>query len=190
MSATAIWEFWSTVDGHAADDREGFKNSDDLRSKAPVDRERFWVSQEITIWGQPARGAEWVEETGDFQSSKKFVELNAQGKVMYDPTTKKILYKGSSISLVYECQTLYTDTLAPDRRDQGCEEAECGGNNNGNNGNSEGNSEGNSGNSEGNVVEEDVKTPGPAPGQQFPHKMAWFMFLTASSGPALGEVSG
>lgn len=179
MSATSIWEFWST-------DKTGKPlsfSSEDLISKPPQEGERFWVAQEVTIWGQPERGAEWVEETGKFQTSKKFAELDDQGNVMRDDKGN-ILYKGSSISLVYECQTLYTDTLAPDRRDGGCSNsdpdpsAKCGG--------------------PPSPLQqtpdealkkpkiedvEEVMTPGPAPTKQFPHKMAWYMFLTASSGP-------
>jgi len=183
MSATSIWEFWAT-------DQAGKTSTGTGKPKAG---ERFWVSQEVTIWGQPQRGAEWVPETGDFQSSKKFAELSDDGKVMMDKNGK-IYYKGSSMSVVFECQILYTDTLAPDRRDGGCkinpadgEGVPCGGS-------SDGGSESVSTeeaeeeeeatlSASGDPPGSDPTPPTPAGLSQFPHKMAWYMFLTASSGP-------
>ena len=196
MSATAIWEFWST-NGNG-EKVSGIDTTEDLVKKGPQPSERFWVSQEVTIWGQPETGAMWIPDNGEFQSSKKFAELNDQGKVMLAEDGKTILYKGSSISLVYECQTLYTDTLAPDRRDQGCASGSCGA--------SEASEKNSDTSSKRSLDAQDAQnsktevtggdTPGPAPPptptppaptEQFPHKMAWFMFLTASSGPGAGK---
>ena len=193
MSASSTWEFWSTNQ-----DGTSYQTTP---TGPPKPGERFWVAQEITIWGQPKTGAEWIPATNTFQSSKKFAELDANGNIMKDKDGN-LLYKGSSLSVVFECQVLYTDTLAPDRRDQGCtmngddpcgtppsdeekestldqvlnqppptvsikkKERDLG---------SDGPGPG--------PPNPDPGPPGPAPTEQFPHKMAWYMFLTASSGP-------
>ena len=183
MSASATWEFWSTkLDGSPLDPtkipaHDGTTNGDVTNPPHP-DGERFWVAQEVTVWGQPARGAEWIPDVNEFQNSKKFVELTPDGKVMRGKDGN-ILYKGSSISLVYECQTLYTDTMAPDRRDRGYLPPAPAPPSTSSRRVSDDPTPGPAPPR----VSDDPPTPGPAPAEQFPHKMAWYMFLTASSGP-------
>ena len=177
MSASATWEFWSTKPDGTQLDPATIQG--DVNGPPDPGGERFWVAQEVTVWGQPARGAEWIPDVNEFQSSKKFVELTPDGKIMRDGNGN-ILYKGSSISLVYECQTLYTDTMAPDRRDRGHTPAAPPPSTS----SRRVSDDPTPGPAPPRVSDESTgATPGPAPTEQFPHKMAWYMFLTASSGP-------
>ena len=157
VSATAIWEFWTT----------GEKGSPN---------ERFWVSTDLTVRGKPTDGARYVPEDGSFQSSDKFVFLDETGKPKKN-STDGFQYKSGHVNIVYECQVLYTDTGVPDRRDGGCKHDHCGKSNE--------------------QIKEQVKAsapkaaedlapapqPQPSSDHDYPHKMAWYMFLTASAGP-------
>ena len=69
MSASATWEFWSTKqDGSPLDPTKipalDGTYGDVTNPPYPPDKggERFWVAQEVTVWGQPARGAEWIPD--------------------------------------------------------------------------------------------------------------------------------